>query len=156
MRHDDAYTPGGRHGMRPDYPTIVYSNILKELYPDVPVIAGGIEASLRRVSHYDYWLDRLRPSILADCKADMIVYGMGERPVIELAKRIETGANIKDITDIPQTVFFTDDSPGEGDIVLRSYEECLKNKKFQSLNFKHIEEESNKYHGSIIWQKTGC
>lgn len=155
MRHDDAYTPGGRHGMRPDYPTIVYSNILKELYPDVPVIAGGIEASLRRVSHYDYWLDRLRPSILADCKADMIVYGMGERPVVELAKRIETGANIKDVTDIPQTVFFTDDSPGEGDIVLRSYEECLKNKKFQSLNFKHIEEESNKYHGSIIWQKTG-
>lgn len=155
MRHDDAYTPGGRHGMRPDYPTIVYSNILKELYPDVPVVAGGIEASLRRVSHYDYWLDRLRPSILADCKADMIIYGMGERTVVELAKRIESGNRIDEIEDIPQTVFFSDDMPAAEDIVLNSYEECLKNKKLQSLNFRHIEEESNKYHGNVIWQKTG-
>ncbi len=103
LRHDDAYTPGGRHGMRPDYPTIVYSDILKELYPDVPVIAGGIEASLRRVSHYDYWLDKLRPSILADCKADMIIYGMGERPILEIAKRIANGEEINSISDIPQT-----------------------------------------------------
>lgn len=155
LRHDDAYTPGGRHGMRPDYPTIVYSNILKELYPDVPVIAGGIEASLRRVSHYDYWLDRLRPSILAECNADMIIYGMGERPVVELAKRIENGDNISTINDIPQTVFFSQAEPEEKDIVLNSFEDCVKNKKLQSLNFKHIEEESNKYHGSVIWQKTG-
>lgn len=155
MRHDDAYTPGGRHGMRPDYPTIVYSGILKDLYPDVPVIAGGIEASLRRVSHYDYWLDRLRPSILADCSADMIIYGMGERPIVELAKRIEQGESITGIKDIPQTVFFSEDTPAENDIVLNSYEDCLKNKKLQSLNFRHIEEESNKYHGNVIWQKTG-
>ncbi len=155
MRHDDAYTPGGRHGMRPDYPTIVYSGILKDLYPDVPVIAGGIEASLRRVSHYDYWLDRLRPSILADCSADMIIYGMGERPIVELAKRIEQGESITGIKDIPQTVFFSEDTPAKNDIVLNSYEDCLKNKKLQSLNFRHIEEESNKYHGNVIWQKIG-
>ena len=84
-RSDDAYTPGGRHGMRPDYPTIVYAEILRRLFPDVPVIAGGIEASLRRLSHYDYWQDRLRPSILADAPVDMIVYGMGELPLLELA-----------------------------------------------------------------------
>ena len=76
LRHDDAYTPGGRHGMRPDYPTIVYTEILKKLYPDVPVIAGGIEASLRRVAHYDYWEDRLRPPLLLDTKADMFIYGI--------------------------------------------------------------------------------
>ncbi len=155
LRHDDAYTPGGRHGMRPDYPTIVYSDILKELYPDVPVIAGGIEASLRRVSHYDYWLDKLRPSILADCKADMIIYGMGERPILEIAKRIANGEEINSISDIPQTVFFSDEKPGEADIVLHSYEECLKNKKSQALNFRHVEEESNRYEGKTIWQKTG-
>ena len=154
LRHDDAYTPGGKHGMRPDYPTIVYSRILKELYPDVPVIAGGIEASLRRVSHYDYWMDKLRPSILADSKADMIVYGMGEKPIVELAKRIENGTEIKNILDVPQTVVFSEETPSEADIVLNSFEECLKNKKSQSLNFRHIEEESNKIKGKVLWQKT--
>lgn len=155
MRHDDAYTPGGKHGMRPDYPTIVYSKILRDLFPDIPIVAGGIEASLRRVSHYDYWLDRLRPSILADSCADMIIYGMGERTIIELAKRLDNGDKISQITDIPQTVFFSDTLPQNDDIVLNSYEECLKNKKLQALNFKHIEEESNKYHGNVIWQRTG-
>lgn len=154
LRHDDAYTPGGRHGMRPDYPTIVYSSILKELYPDVPVIAGGIEASLRRIAHYDYWQDRLRPSILADCKADMICYGMGERTVVELASRLSRGEKINEITDVPQTVFFSEDKPAEGDIVLASYEECLKDKRKQSLNFRHVEEESNRYEGRTIWQET--
>lgn len=155
LRHDDAYTPGGRHGMRPDYPTIVYSDILKNLYPDVPIIAGGIEASLRRVSHYDYWMDRLRPSILHDCSADMIVYGMGERTMIELAKRLDSGLKISEITDVPQTVFFSDETPSESALILASYETCLKDKRQQSLNFRHIEEESNKYHGRVIWQKTG-
>ncbi len=154
MRHDDAYTPGGKHGMRPDYPTIVYSGILKDLYPDVPVVAGGIEASLRRVSHYDYWLDKLRPSILAECKADMIIYGMGERPIVELAQRIDYGNKIEEIKDIPQTVFFCNDKPEENDIVLGSYEACLKDKRAQSLNFRHVEEESNKYKGNVIWQST--
>lgn len=153
-RHDDAYTPDGRHGMRPDYPTIVYSDILKELYPDVPVIAGGIEASLRRVSHYDYWQDRLRPSILADCKADMIVYGMGEKAISEIAHRLDAGQNIKDIKDVPQTLFFTDDTPSKGDVVLHSYEECLKSKRAQSENFKTVEVESNRMHGNTVWQDT--
>ena len=153
LRHDDAYTAGGRHGMRPDMPTIVYSKILKELYPDVPVIAGGIEASLRRVAHYDYWEDRLRPSILLDAKADMVVYGMGERTMLELTRRLDNGEKIEDISDVQQTAFITDEKPGEEDIVLHSYEECLKNKKLQALNFRHVEEESNKYAGRTIWQK---
>ncbi len=154
LRHDDAYTPGGKHGMRPDYPTIVYSSILKELYPDVPVIAGGIEASLRRVSHYDYWQDRLRPSILSDCKADMLIYGMGERTIVELAKKLENGISIQEIKEVPQTVFFSDETPSSEDIILSSYEKCLKDKRLQSLNFRHVEEESNKYKGKIIWQYT--
>lgn len=155
LRHDDAFTAGGRHGMRPDYPTIVYSGILKELYPDVPVIAGGIEASLRRLSHYDYWQDRLRPSILADARVDMISYGMGERTMVEIARRLDRGELITDIRDVPQTAFFSDESPGEGDIVLHGYEECLKDKKLQALNFRHIEEESNRFEGHVMWQKTG-
>lgn len=154
LRHDDAYTAGGRHGMRPDMPTIVYSKILKELYPDVPVIAGGIEASLRRVAHYDYWEDRLRPSILLDAKADMVVYGMGERTMLELTHRLDNGEKIEDISDVQQTAFITDEKPGEEDIVLHSYEECLKNKKLQALNFRHVEEESNKYAGRTIWQQS--
>lgn len=154
LRHDDAYTAGGRHGMRPDYPTIVYSNILRELFPDTPIIAGGIEASLRRVSHYDYWQDKLRPSILNDAKADMIVYGMGERTIREIANNLNAGLSIKDLTDIPQTALFVDKLPSAEDIVLYSYEECLADKRKQAMNFKHVEIESNKYHGNTIWQKT--
>lgn len=155
LRHDDAYTAGGRHGMRPDYPTIVYSNILRELFPNTPIVAGGIEASLRRVSHYDYWQDRLRPSILADAKADMIVYGMGERTIREIANNLNAGRNISDLTDIPQTALFINESPSADDIVLHSYEECLADKRKQAVNFKHVEIESNKYRGKTIWQSTG-
>ena len=155
LRHDDAFTAGGRHGMRPDYPTIVYSEILKELYPDVPVIAGGIEASLRRVSHYDYWQDKLLPSILALSKADMISYGMGERTILELARRLDSGEKIHDITDVAQTAFFTDTTPNPEDLVLNSFEECLRDKSKQAENFRHVEEESNRYSGHIIWQQTG-
>lgn len=153
LRHDDAYTAGARHGMRPDMPTIVYSNILKELYPDVPVIAGGIEASLRRVAHYDYWEDRLRPSLLLDARADMFCYGMGERTMTELARRLDAGEKIGEIRNLPQTAFISDETPADGDIVLHSFEECLKNKKLQALNFRHVEEESNKYFGAVIWQE---
>lgn len=153
LRHDDAYTAGGRHGMRPDMPTIVYSKILKEIFPDTPVIAGGIEASLRRVAHYDYWEDCLRPSILLDAPADMVVYGMGERTMLEIAARLDKGDKIGEITDIAQTAFITADTPSPGDIVLHSFEECLKNKKLQALNFRHVEEESNKYEGRTIWQQ---
>ena len=155
LRHDDAYTAGGRHGMRPDYPTIVYSKILRELFPNTPIVAGGIEASLRRVSHYDYWQDRLRPSILADAKADMIVYGMGERTIREIANNLNAGRSISDLTDIPQTALFINESPSADDIVLHSYEECLADKRNQAVNFKHVEIESNKYRGKTIWQSTG-
>ena len=155
LRHDDAYTAGGRHGMRPDYPTIVYSNILRELFPNTPIVAGGIEASLRRVSHYDYWQDRLRPSILADAKADMIVYGMGERTIREIANNLNAGRSISDLTDIPQTALFINKSPSADDIVLHSYEECLADKRKQAVNFKRVEIESNKYRGKTMWQSTG-
>ena len=103
-RSDDAYTPDGRHGMRPDYPTIEYTKILRSLYPDVPIVAGGIEASLRRFSHYDYWQDRLRPSIILDAPADMLLYGMGERTVVELADRLAAGEKISEIRDLRQSV----------------------------------------------------
>ncbi|MDE5687723.1 MAG: YgiQ family radical SAM protein, partial [Paramuribaculum sp.] len=156
-RSDDAYTPGGRHGARPDYPTIVYSKILKELFPDTPVIAGGIEASLRRLSHYDYWQDRLRPSILADAAADIIVYGMGEKPIVELARRLEAGEQIADITDIEQTVVrlpkeLAPSMSTDNNIVLHSFSDCLKNKRCQAENFKHIEQQSNRIHGATLWQ----
>lgn len=152
-RSDDAYTPGGRHGARPDYPTVVYSRILRELYPDVPIIAGGIEASLRRVSHYDYWQDRLRPSLMADAPLDMIIYGMGEKPVLEVARRLAAGEPVSAITDVKQTVVWADEA-GEG-IVLNSYEECLKHKMKQSANFRHVEEESNRFEGTTLWQRHG-
>ncbi len=152
-RSDDAYTPGGRHGARPDYPTVVYSRILKELYPDVPVIAGGIEASLRRVSHYDYWQDRLRPSLMADAPLDMIIYGMGEKPVLEVAARVAAGEPVASITDVRQTVVWADKA-GEG-IELHSYEECRRHKIKQSENFRHVEQQSNRFEGDTLWQRHG-
>ena len=159
-RSDDAYTPGGRAGARPDYPTIVYSEILKRLYPDVPVVAGGIEVSLRRLAHYDYWQDRLRPSILMDCRADLLVYGMGELPNIAIADALAHGKQIEELTDIPQTVVRrplselpTDNS--DTDVVLHSYEECQQSMKAQAQNFKTIEIESNLWHGHNVWQATG-
>lgn len=159
-RSDDAYTPNGRHGARPDYPTIVYSKILKTLFPDVPVVAGGIEASLRRLSHYDYWEDRLRPSILMDCRADMLVYGMGERSIVEIADSLAAGKSIGELTEVPQTAVVCSKSemPGETDdtnCILNSFEICLKDKVRQAENFKHIEIESNKWHGRTIWQQYG-
>lgn len=154
LRHDDAYTPGGRHGMRPDYPTIVYSRILKELYPDIPLIIGGIEASMRRIAHYDYWQDRLLPSILADAPADMLLYGMGEKAIVEIAERLDRGIKIEDIKDIPQTAFFTNEEPKNDSIILNSYEECLDSRRSQADNFKAVETESNKMKGRIIYQST--
>ncbi len=158
-RSDDAYTPGGKHGMRPDCPTIIYSEILKKLYPDVPVIAGGIEASLRRVSHYDYWQDRLLPSILLDAPVDMIIYGMGEIPVTKLAERLANGEHISQITDLPQSALLlpADKMPDADDenIILSSFEECKRDKKRQSANFKHVEQQSNRMHGAVIWQRHG-
>jgi uncharacterized radical SAM protein YgiQ len=155
LRSDDAYTPDNRSGMRPDYPSIVYTKILKQLFPDVPVILGGIEASLRRLAHYDYWQDRLRPGILADSPADLLIYGMGEKPVIELVKFLQKGVPFHKITNLPQTAYIGDSTNlSETDIVLYSFEECLKDKIKQVENFKIIEEESNRMMASRIIQKT--
>ena len=153
LRSEDAYSPDGRHDLRPEYPTIVYTRILKQLFPDVPVVLGGIEASLRRVTHYDYWQDRLRPCILYDSGADLITYGMGEKPTLELARRVSDGFPIGSITDIPQTVYLADDiTPQPDDIVLHSHEECLADKRAQAENIRHVEEQSNMMHAQRILQ----
>ena len=157
LRSEDAYSPDGRHDMRPEYPTIVYTKILKQLFPDVPVILGGIEASLRRLTHYDYWQDSLRKCILCDSGADMITYGMGEKPTLELARRLAGGERIQDIRDIPQCVYLSrkEDIPGgitDDDIVLHSHEECMRNKRSQAENFRHIEEQSNMIHARRLLQ----
>lgn len=160
-RSDDAYTPGGRHGARPDYPSVVYTNILRELYPDTPVVLGGIEASLRRLSHYDYWQNKLRPSLLMDANAHLLVYGMGELPVVEIARRLDRGEPIEALADAMQCVSIQplDAMPlnpdGNTQIVLHSYEDCLRSKRCQAENFKHIEQQSNRMHGATIWQRHG-
>lgn len=156
LRSDDAYTPDRRPGMRPDYPSIVYTQILKELYPDVPVVLGGIEASLRRLTHYDYWQDKLRPGILMESPADLLIYGMGELPIKELVRQLKAGVPFHSLRDIKQTVYRTGPIEAEpDDIVLFSHEECLKDKLKQAKNFRHIEEESNKQQASRILQRVG-
>lgn len=153
LRSDDAYTPDARPDMRPEYPSIVYTQILKRLFPDVPVFLGGIEASMRRLTHYDYWQDRVRPSILVDSGADLLIYGMGEKPIVELIRRLMEG---RPLDDVPQTAYLAREvSPVEGDITLFSHEECLKDKKKEAANFRHIEKESNKYAAARILQKVG-
>ena len=134
LRSDDAYTPDARPDMRPEYPSIVYTQILKKLFPDVPVVLGGIEASMRRLTHYDYWQDRLRPSILTDSGADILVYGMGEKPIVELARRIVpcTPASqlLPLVDDVPQIAYLTSNvRPQENDLLLHPHEECLLDKK---------------------------
>lgn len=158
LRSEDAYSPDGRHDCRPDYPTVVYTQILKELYPDVPVVLGGIEASMRRLTHYDYWQDKVRKCILCDSKADIILYGMGEKSILELCACLENGQHISTIHHIPQTVFMVDKNsvPGgitDKDIILNSHEACLKDKRKQAENFKHIEEEANKVHAQRLLQE---
>ena len=178
LRSEDAYSPDGRHDLRPEYPTIVYTDILRKLYPDVPIVLGGIEASLRRVMHYDYWQERFRPSILCDCDADLITYGMGEKPTLEMVRLLVEAINeahpllhydeqgepcitrqvLRDVAkDLPQTawLFGKDEIPGgikADDIVLHSYEDCLRQPKLHAENFRHIEEESNKMHAHRLLQ----
>lgn len=156
LRSNDAYTPDSRPGMRPDYPSIVYTRILKELYPDVPVVLGGIEASMRRLTHYDYWQDRLRPGILADSPADLLIYGMGEKPIRELVHRLLAGEDFRTLHDIPQTVYLAGEvTPEENDLTLFAHEDCLHDKMKQAKNFSHIEEESNRLHAHRILQRCG-
>ena len=180
LRAEDAYTPDGRHDLRPEYPTIVYTQILKRLWPDVPVVIGGIEASMRRLTHYDYWQERLRPSILVDSGADLLVYGMGELPILAIAKALSLPQSLPQPsqregegphipTDIPQTAYLqpTDSvvsgqasSPFEGELervsssplILASHAECLRDKRAQAHNCRLIEEESNSLHARVIIQ----
>ena len=160
-RSNDAYTPGGRPGQRPDYATTVYCNILKDLFPDVPLVIGGIEASLRRVTHYDYWSDKLKPSILVESRADMLFYGMGEKSILEYTELIKKGVDYKKLTTIPQTAFLVPKNENYAtnkkwnSIDLYSYEECLEDKKKYAKNFMHIEEESNKVEANILTQGIG-
>ena len=170
LRSEDAYSPDGRHDLRPEYPTIVYTRILKELFPDVPVVIGGIEASMRRLTHYDYWQDKLLPSILVPSGADLLIYGMGEKPMISLAQLLveqDCEIDVKIFRNLmarfpqKQTVSLLqkNEIPGgirPDDILLHSHEECLRNKKAQAENFRHIEEESNKYAAQRIIQPINC
>lgn len=159
LRSTDAYTPGGQAGFRPDYATAVYSKILKEIYPDVPVLIGGIEASLRRVTHYDYWSDKLMPSILVDSGADMLVYGMGDQPLRELLQLLKKGVPFENLKTIKQIAFLQDaqeplpKNKKWETVELSSHEECLSDKLKYAANFKVVEVESNKWSADRIIQK---
>lgn len=156
LRSDDAYTPEGRAGQRPDYAVTVYTKILKRLYPDVPVVIGGIEASLRRVTHYDYWQDCLLPSIVVGSGADWLCYGMGERPMLELTKAIESGRNASDIRKIPQLAFYCDGRCKLKDAVyLNSFERCLNDKKAFAENFHVIETYANMLTPPVLVEPVG-
>jgi uncharacterized radical SAM protein YgiQ len=161
LRSNDSYTPGGEAGFRPDYATIVYSRILKQLYPDVPVLLGGIEASLRRVTHYDYWKDELMPSILVDSQADMLVYGMGEQPLREILKLARKGVPFSSMRNINQVAFLHDgptdlrDYNNWSTVELASHEDCLTDKIKYAANFKIVEVESNKWQANRITQRVG-
>lgn len=164
LRSEDAYTPDGRIDMRPDNPIVVYSQILRELYPETPIVIGSIEASMRRLTHYDYWEDKLRKSILCDSKADLLIYGMGELPIIDLVNQLKKIHKDKEDNyisreDIPKNKLLqvgyieNNYTPLEEDIELYSHEECLTDKKKQASNVKHIEVQSNSYEAQRIIQK---
>ena len=156
LRHDDAYTPEGRAGQRPDRAVTVYSKILKQLWPDVPVVIGGVEASLRRLSHYDYWDDRIFPSILVDSGADWLCYGMGEKPMLELTRAIEAGRNLRQIEQIPQLAFLRSGRCRvENALVLHSYETCRRDAKAFAENFHNIETHANMLHPQVIVEPVG-
>ena len=156
LRSDDAYTPEGKAGQRPDYAVTVYTRILKDLYPDIPVVIGGIEASLRRFTHYDYWQDALKPSVLVDSGADWLCYGMGERPMIELTRAIESGRNLSEIRKIPQLGFKMDGRCRLKDAVyLNSYERCCKDKVAFAENFHIIETYANMLHPPVLVEPVG-
>lgn len=156
LRHDDAYTPEGKAGQRPDRAVTVYTKILKQLWPDVPVVIGGVEASLRRLTHYDYWDDCLMPSILVDSGADWLCYGMGERPMLELTKAFEVGRNLHQMERIPQIAFLRKGRcKAEGALVLHSFETCLKDKKAFAENFHEIETYANMLHPQTIVEAVG-
>jgi len=160
LRSNDAYTPDGKAGFRPDYPTVVYSKILKSIYPNVPIIVGGIEASLRRLTHYDYWQDKLMPSILHTSGADLLVYGMGEKAIETICKHLINGGKFNEVKSFPQVGYIRviDNSSWSDNkqniIKLASYQQCLDDTKVYAENFKIIETESNKMYASTLVQET--
>jgi uncharacterized radical SAM protein YgiQ len=161
LRSEDSYTPGGEHGFRPDYAVTVYTQILKKLFPDVPVMIGGIEASLRRVTHYDYWSDTLKPSVLADSGADLLVYGMGELPLMEMLRLLKKGVPFSSLKTIAQTAVLL--APGAvppknanwEDHILHSHDECVADRSLYAKNFKQIETESNRVKARRLLQLNG-
>jgi uncharacterized radical SAM protein YgiQ len=159
LRSDDAYTPEGKSGFRPDYATIVYANILKKLFANTPVIIGGVEASLRRLTHYDYWSDSLKPSILVDSKADILVYGMGEKAIVEIANGLNSGLPISALKRINQIAYLDENFEkyrrSEKTHILHSYEECLNDKLKFAHNFKIIEQESNRINSKLLVEPIG-
>jgi uncharacterized radical SAM protein YgiQ len=157
LRHDDAYTPGGQAGFRPDRATYVYARILKQLYPDTPVIMAGIEASMRRLAHYDYWDDRLFPSILIDTPADLLNYGMGEKTTLKIARLLAEGKGIEACYSLPQVAYVTRTVEPFHETALRlhSFEECLKSKRAEAEDYHIIDLESNKIEAATLIQQHG-
>ena len=157
LRSNDAYTAGDAAGFRPDDAVTVYSRILKNLYPEMPVIIGGIEASLRRLTHYDYWRDMLKPSILLESRADLLVYGMGEHIIRKIAQHLQEGRHIGELTDLPQTAYLAEKLHlnDESCICLHSYEDCLNDKRKFAENFCRIETESNKMQAARLIEPVG-
>ena len=157
LRSDDAFTPGNKAGFRPDYATYTYAKILKKLYPDVPLLIGGLESSLRRVTHYDYWSDKLKPSILFDTQADILVYGMGEKPLKEIVRLLKKGVPFSSLNSVPQTAYLAPKGnvPKNNhweDLRLASYEECLASKRTQMENCRKVDIECNKWFQRRILQ----
>ena len=159
LRHDDAYTPGGQAGFRPDRATYVYTRLLRQVYPDVPIVVAGIEASMRRLAHYDYWDDRLFPSLLTEAPADLLIYGMGERTVVSMAQRLEAGEPVQALRDLPQVGYVAPNAevPRTPDTIeLHSFEECQRNKRAEAENYHIIERESNKIVCATLVQRHGA
>ena len=154
-RSDDAYAPGNKAGQRPDRATIVYCNRVREAFGKIPVLIGGIEASLRRFAHYDYWDDKIRRSILLDSKADILMYGMGERQIVEIADCLASGMDVKDITYIPGTCYLSDTNEIENSVEIPSFEECVESKKAYAESCRIQYYEQNPYTGKTIIQKHG-
>ena len=156
LRSNDAYTPGGKAGKRPDRAVIVYSNIIRSIYPDIPIVIGGLEASLRRFAHYDYWDDKIRPSILIDSKADILIYGMGEKQIVEIADRLNSGEDVSSIRDILGTCYTcpTVETPYDG-VECPSFENVIANKKEYAKSCRIQQDEQDHIRGRLIKQKHG-
>ena len=155
-RHDDMYAPGGKWGMRPDRATIVYCNRVKEAFgSDMPILIGGVEASLRRFAHYDYWDDKIRRSILLDSRASILMYGMGEKQIVALADRLRDGIPVHEITDVPGTCYISSNYDENNSVLIPSYEECVESKEKYAVSCRFQYYEQNPYIGKTLVQKHG-